>query len=100
MQRHHRHHRTIPAAALLLTAVASGCGSDSSAPPTPATIRPTDGANQAAPAGRPLPAPIVAQVVDEKGTPVPGVPVEWAAEGESRLYSANTVTDADGKVSA
>jgi len=100
MHRHHPRRRTIPAAALLLAAAASGCGSDSSAPPTPATILPAGGANQAAPAGRPLPAPIVAQVVDEKGTPIPGVSVDWSAQGDSRLYPANTITDTEGKVSA
>src|SRR3954466_10264762 len=100
MHRHHPRRRTIPAAALLLAAAASGCGSDSSAPPTPATILPAGGANQAAPAGRPLPAPIVAEVVDEKGAPIPGVRVDWSAEGDGQLFPANTVSDEDGKVSA
>jgi hypothetical protein len=100
MHRHRRHDHTLMAAALLLSAPLTGCGSDASAPTTPAAIRPKDGANQAAPAGRPLPAPIVAEVVDEKGAPVPGVRVDWSAEGDSRLYPANTVSDADGKVSA
>jgi hypothetical protein len=100
MHRHRRHHPTLLAAAMLLSAPLAGCGDSTSAPPAPAAIRPSEGANQAAPAGRPLPAPIVAEVVDEKGAPVPGVRVDWSAEGDGRLYPANTVTDADGKVSA
>ena len=92
MHRHRRHHRTLLAAAMLLSAPLAGCGDGTSAPPAPAAIRPREGANQAAPAGRPLPAPIVAEVVDEKGAPVPGVRVDWSAEGDGRLFPANTVS--------
>jgi hypothetical protein len=87
------------AAVMLLSAPLVGCG-ESSSPPTPAEIRAAEGVNQVAPAGRVLPEPIVAQVVDQRGAPVSGVRVDWSAEGDSRLFPANTVTDADGKVRA
>ncbi|HKU60100.1 MAG TPA: hypothetical protein VJQ44_02700 [Gemmatimonadales bacterium] len=85
---------------MLLSALLSGCGDGTSAPAAPAAIRPKEGAYQAAPVGRALPAPIVAEVVDEKGAPVPGVRVDWTTEGDGQLYPGNTVSDADGKVSA
>src|SRR4051794_18672750 len=100
MHRHRRYHRRLLAAAMLLSAPLAGCGDGTSAPPAPAAIRPREGANQAAPAGRPLPAPIVAEAVDEKGAPIPGVRVDWSAEGDGQLFPANTVSDEDGKVSA
>ena len=84
---------------MLLSAPLAGCG-ETSSPPTPVEIRPAEGKNQVAPAGRPLPAPIVAEVVDERGAPVSGVRVDWRAEGDGRLYPVNTVTDADGKAGA
>lgn len=100
MHRLRCHRLTLSAVAVLLSAPLAGCGEGSSAPVAAAAIRPRDGVNQAAPAGRPLPAPIVAEVVDHKGAPVPGVRVDWSAEGDGRLYPVNTISDADGKVSA
>jgi hypothetical protein len=98
MRRHFRC-RAALAAVTLLSAPLAGCG-DTSSPPTPAKIRAAEGANQVAPAGRALPSPIVAEVVDEQGAPVSGVPVSWSAEGDGRLFPVNTITDADGKVGA
>jgi hypothetical protein len=98
MRRHLRCHDGL-VAATLLSAPLAGCG-ETSSPPTPAKIRAAEGANQVAPAGRPLPAPIVAEVVDEGGAPISGVQVDWSAEGDGRLYPVNTITDADGKVGA
>src|SRR5919112_36813 len=99
MMRRHLRRRDLLAAVTLLSAPLAGCG-ESSAPPAPAAIRPAEGGNQVAPAGGVLPAPIVAEVVDERGTPVSGVQVDWKAEGDGRLFPANTITDADGKVRA
>jgi hypothetical protein len=94
-----RHLHDALAACTLLSASLAGCG-ETSSPPTPAAIRPAEGVNQVAPAGRVLPAPIVAEVVDEHGEPVSGVGVDWSAQGDGQLYPANTITDADGKVRA
>jgi hypothetical protein len=99
MRHHLRCHDLMLAAVTLLSAPLAGCG-ETSSPPTPAEIRPAEGGNQVAPAGRPLPAPIVAEVVDERGAPVSGVRVDWSAEGDGRLFPVNSVTDADGKVGA
>src|ERR1041384_4036481 len=98
--RQHLRCRDALAAVTLLSAPLAGCGETSSAPPTPAKIRAAEGANQVAPAGWALPSPIVAEVLDEQGAPVSGVPVSWSAEGDGRLYPVNTITDADGRVGA
>lgn len=86
-------------AATLLIASLAGCA-DRTAPAAPAEIRPAEGVNQVAPAGGVLPQPIVAQVVDEQGDPVPGVTVTWIAESDGRINPVSKVSDRNGKVGA
>jgi hypothetical protein len=86
-------------ATTLLIASLAGCA-DRTAPPTPAAIRPADGANQVAPAGGVLPQPIVAEVVDEQGEPVAGVQVTWMAESDGRVFPVSRITDQSGRVGA
>ena len=57
------------------------------------------GDGQSAPAGAPLPDPLVVQVTDAFGNPIPGVEITWAADAGSVSPSTST-TGADGLASA
>jgi len=62
---------------------------------SPANLMVTSGNNQSAPINSPLPVPIVVQVVDAGGVPVPGVSVIFSAP--TGTLSATTVTsDSNG----
>jgi hypothetical protein len=56
------------------------------------------GDNQSAPAGSPLPAPLVVKVTDAFGNPVSGITINWAASAGSLSASA-TQTGDDGQTS-
>jgi hypothetical protein len=57
------------------------------------------GDNQSAPAGSPLPAPLVVKVTDPFGNPVSGVTITWATVGGGSLSASTTQTGADGQTS-
>jgi hypothetical protein len=57
------------------------------------------GDNQSAPAGSPLPAPLVVKVTDAFGNPVSGVTITWAAAGGGTLSASTTQTGDDGQTS-
>lgn len=67
----------------------------------PAALSITDGRDQAAPAGAPLPAPVAARVVDRHGDGVPGVAVTFAVtSGGGSVTPATGSTDDGGLVEA
>ena len=61
-------------------------------------VRFISGTGQAAEPGRPLPEPLVLEVLDASGAPLEGVPVRFAAEGGS-VRPAVTASDSVGRVS-
>jgi protocatechuate 3,4-dioxygenase beta subunit len=65
-------------------------------PAAPAALAKVSGDSQTVAAGTPAPAPLVVQVTDQYGNPVPGVTVTWATSGAGVLGSASTQTDATG----
>lgn len=80
-----------------------GCLGDPAGPGRTLLLRrlsPLDSVLVGAP-GRPLPTPIVYQVLDADGQPVPGAVVEWNVSGTNgRVDSAAVVADAAGRLSA
>ena len=69
------------------------------AAPGPAqTLALVSGDNQSAPAGGPLPEPLVVMVTDQFANPVPNVEVKWDAKGGS-ADPATSTTGADGHAS-
>lgn len=93
--------RTAAIGSVFLTALAIACGgSTSPLSPTPAgsTIAIVSGNQQTGTTSRPLNAPLVVQVNDPEGKPVPGVLVRWQViDGGGILSSQLTPTDANGK---
>jgi hypothetical protein len=81
-------------------AVLSVACSDRAAPPTPAAVHATEGGGQVAPIRTPLPAPVVATVVDQDGEPMDRVPVTWSVDGDGTISPLNSTTDAQGRVRA
>lgn len=67
--------------------------------PVPPVI--VSGNNQSGKVGDALPLPLVAQILDAGGTPLPGTQVTWVVSNPSALQLVNTVSTAgpDGKVS-
>jgi len=56
------------------------------------------GDSQTAPVGAALPDPLVVQVTDGFGNPIPGVTISWTVDGGS-VSDATTTTGADGRTS-
>jgi hypothetical protein len=79
----------------LLAASSLQCneGTDSQAP---TDIQMISGDGQAGRTGQPLSEPLVVQVTDESGDPVPGVEVRWAAQGGGSVSDETGQTDSDG----
>jgi hypothetical protein len=57
------------------------------------------GDGQTAPVGADLAAPLVVQVTDGFGNPIPGVTVSWSVDGGGRVSDATTTTGSDGLTS-
>lgn len=94
-----------PNETLTLTATVAG-GSSSTGTGTilnddarqPANLTIVSGANQSGRLGFPLPQPLVVQVTDETGTPLPGISVQWrVVSGAALLGNTSTPTDAQGR---
>ncbi len=65
----------------------------------PASVTVVAGEDQRAPGGRPLSAPVIAQVVSRSGRPVSGVPVEFRIQnGQGSSQPAVDTSDARGTV--
>ena len=62
-------------------------------------IAPISGDSQSAPVGTTLSQPLVVEVQDAFGNPVPGVTVAWSADDGGSVSAATTVTAADGRTS-
>jgi hypothetical protein len=91
----------LAALAALVVAVSIQCGDDIGPPPTDAAaIEMAGGNGQAAPAGAPLPGPLVVLVTDDAGDPVSGVTVQWSVDGGGSVSPTSGATGSDGKASA
>jgi PKD repeat protein len=66
---------------------------------TASTLTLVSGNGQSASVGAELPAPLVVKVTDSFGNPIPGVEVQWAAEGGGDVSAATTTTGEDGQTS-
>jgi hypothetical protein len=65
----------------------------------PASVAVVTGEGQRAPAGRPLPTPVTAQIVSRSGRPVSGVPVEFRVQsGQGSCQPEVDTSDARGVV--
>jgi alpha-tubulin suppressor-like RCC1 family protein len=60
----------------------------------PSRVAAVAGASQRGAVGDTLPVPLVVQVTDEAGTPVPSVPVQWAVKRGTLLVVSDTTDDA------
>ena len=65
----------------------------------PTAIEMASGNGQNGVVGRPLPNPLVVRVTDESGDPVPGVAVQWAAQGGGTVSGSTSSTGSDGRAS-
>ena len=62
-------------------------------------IRAVDGDGQSAPIGSALPQPLVVEVADAFGNPIPDVQVSWTADGGGSVSAPTSTTGADGRTS-
>jgi adhesin/invasin len=88
---------------LLLAVLTAGCGGDVVLPGEgeAASIEIVDGDEQTAPVGTTLPDPVVVQVLDSRGRPVPNQDVSFAVgSGGGSVAPATVATDADGEAVA
>lgn len=82
----------------LLAAATLRCGDDVQ-PTNPTDIEIAGGNQQNGVVGQPLSSPLVVRVTDASGNAVPGVPVQWAAQGGGSVSPASTTTGSDGRAS-
>jgi hypothetical protein len=86
--------------ALTCTLLAA-CGGDSVSPPTPTSVTATSVAAQSAVVGTPVSAAPAVKVVDQSGSPISGVTVQFAVTaGGGTLGRTSATTDASGSASA
>jgi PKD repeat protein len=105
-----RHHWLAPAPIRLVAALAggllAGCGGGDLVLPTvesAANIQVVEGNGQQAKVGELLPGPIVVEVTDSAGNPVPGAEVEFvlvSAGDSAQIAPASTTTDQQGRAEA
>jgi PKD repeat protein len=62
-------------------------------------IAAVSGDNQTGPAGSVLTHPLVVEVTDAFGNPIPGVPISWIPEGGGSVSETSNVTGANGRAS-
>jgi hypothetical protein len=65
----------------------------------PTDIDMVDGNQQRGVVGQPLPNALVVEVTDESGDPVPGVDVQWAAQGGGSVSASVSKTGSNGRAS-
>jgi hypothetical protein len=82
----------------LLAAATLRCGDDVQ-PTTPTDMEMAGGDGQNGIPGQPLPSPLVVLVTDASGNPVPGVAVQWAAQGGGSVSATSTTTGSNGRAS-
>jgi PKD repeat protein len=105
-----RRHRLILPPLLVGAALAggllAGCGGGDLVLPnggSPTVIRVVDGDDQQGTVGQLLPAPIVVEVTDTAGNPIPGADVQFvlvSAGDSAQIEPASTTTDQDGHAQA
>jgi adhesin/invasin len=92
--------RRPPSVAVVVLAILAGCGGDSAGlhSPVAAALRVAGGDKQTGAAGSPLAQPIVVEVVDAGGSPVPGTSVTFTVTAGSGTVSASSASsDASGR---
>ena len=62
-------------------------------------IRAVDGDGQSGPVGSTLPQPLLVQVTDAFGNPIPDVEVAWTADGGGSVSASTSTTGGDGRTS-
>jgi hypothetical protein len=84
---------------IMLAAAGVSCSGEGPNPPAPepAVIVLAEGDEQAAPVGTALPEPLVVEVADDAGNPVPGVAVQWTPEGGGSVSAGVVTTGEDGR---
>jgi adhesin/invasin len=86
--------------ALSLSALGFACGGDDLTLPNqgePAVVEPLAGKDQDGTVGQALSDSLVVRVTDRFGDPVPGVAVQWTAQGGGSVDPSESTTDADGR---
>jgi Big-like domain-containing protein len=95
-RRRSRAHRRVVGIVVLI--VLAACTPDLRTAPHPLRkVVPENGDQQIGSPGQPLAVPLVVRVVDEDGTPLPGVTVQWTADDGGALLPAESTTDASGR---
>jgi hypothetical protein len=87
------------ALAAVIASISVQCGGETGPPADASTIEMAGGEGQVAPAGAPLPNPLVVLVTDDAGSPVEGVTVQWSAGGGGAVSPGSAQTGSDGKAS-
>lgn len=95
--------RAIPArrlAPFFAVALLAACEGGSTTPRVLGSFNVVSGDRQAAKVGTRLPAPLVVEVLDDRGEPIPGVHVGWDVPiGSGTLSSPRTITGKNGQTS-
>jgi galactose oxidase-like protein/Big-like domain-containing protein len=89
----------IGAVAAVLAVSSLRCGGDNIGPTDPTAIAPVTGSGQTGAVGQALPNPLVVVVTDKSGNPVPGVSVDWSAQGGGTVSNETVKTGAEGRAS-
>jgi hypothetical protein len=90
----------VAAAPALVAALVTGCNESDTVGPRIATIRVVSGNNQPGAIGAQLALPVVIEVVDQRGQPVEGAQVTFAASSGGVMTPAVGVTDENGLTSS
>ena len=85
--------------AAVLAASSLRCSGGDVGPTDPVAIAMISGSGQTGTAGQVLPNPLVVEVTDKSGNPVPGVSVGWSAQGGGSVSSTSVKTGSDGHAS-
>lgn len=89
-----------PLGAVLVAGALSACGDNKLGPSTPATIALSAGDSQTVLVGNRASTPLVAQILNSSGSPLPNVPVRWSVtSGGGSVSNVQDTTDANGKAS-
>jgi hypothetical protein len=83
----------------LLAAASLRCGGDNVQPTVATDIEMAGGDQQSGAVGQPLASPLVVLVTDASGNPVPGVAVQWAAQGGGTVSAQTSSTGSNGRAS-
>jgi hypothetical protein len=87
-------------AAVLSAALLAACEGGSTTPRVLGAFNIVSGDNQTAKVGTRLPDPLVVEVLDDQGEPIPGVHIAWDVPiGNGTLSATRTITGKNGRTS-